>query len=128
MRACIVLLLSLAALSCHSDGFLGPGDRILGKWGGPGIGMLASPTEVTVSFGCSGVYIDGPVSVRSDGSFSAQGVHGGWWSPQVEVSVEGRVLPANFIELRLGPPLSVTRVLQRHVEPDFGDLVCLASG
>lgn len=128
MRTFIVAFLSLAALSCHSDGFLGPGDAILGKWGGAGVGMLASPTEVTVSFACSGVYIDRPVKVRSDGSFSAQGVHGGWWVPRVSVSVEGRVLPANIIELRLGPPLSTSHVLLRNVEPDFGGLVCLASG
>ncbi len=128
MRVRTLALLSLAALSCHSDGVLGPGDAILGEWGGAGVGLRATPTEVAVSFACSGVYIDRPVIVRSDGSFSAQGVHGGWWVPQESVSVEGRVLPANIIELRLGPPLSTSHVLQRNVEPDFGGLVCLAGG
>jgi len=75
MYSFIVLLLGL--LSCVNDvktNAIVP-DQLLGKWGGAHIGMEATKDGIILEFDCAVGEITDRFSLKSDNSFSANGIY-----------------------------------------------------
>ena len=66
-----ILLLALAG--CAS---IPPADvPLIGRWGGPHIGLELTSDGGTLDYDCAAGRIEGPVLPRGDGTFEAQGKH-----------------------------------------------------
>lgn len=71
--------LALAALlACDgaaSEPGPGPGDLVLGTWGGTDAGLIATDTSAHLHIGCTLGNVDGPITLDADGAFDVAALY-----------------------------------------------------
>ncbi len=71
-----LLCLSAAAAALAACASVPPaGVPLTGQWGGTHVGLTLTATGGTLEYDCAAGTIAGPLTVRADGSFEAQGSH-----------------------------------------------------
>lgn len=67
------------------------GVPIVGEWGGPHVGLSLTPAGGSLDYDCAAGTIEGPLIIRSGGTFVGEGVHTpGWGGPEIA----GQVRPS----------------------------------
>jgi hypothetical protein len=56
-------------LGCQSESVLGPGDVIVGRWGGLGVEIQGSRAGLAVTLSCDRTATAGPVRINADKTF-----------------------------------------------------------
>jgi len=128
MGRVFLALLGLAATlpGCSTDP---NADILLGKWGGRGLGISASPASVTVNLPCRnrGTLLEA-VPLGPDGNFAFETTVRDFYG-SYEVYVSGRVT-GRFLEVGISNgfsrPPDEPHLLVSGVDPDFSGYVCLA--
>ena len=121
-----MLALSATLSGCSTDP---NADILLGKWGGRGLGISASPARVTVSLPCRnrGNLLEA-VPLGPDGNFAFEITVRDFYG-SYDVDVSGRVT-GRFLEVAISHdfsrPPAEPHLLVSGVDPDFSGYVCLA--
>jgi hypothetical protein len=68
----LLIVISILLLSCKKDETLGPQSPFTGNWGGTGISIIASDSQVTLEFDCAVGMISKKVML-TNGQFSEKG-------------------------------------------------------
>ena len=77
------ILLPALLAACAAMPFASP--PVTGEWGGAHVGLVLTQSGGTLDYDCAAGTISGPLQFRSDGTFSAEGVHTpGWGGPEIE--------------------------------------------
>ncbi len=64
---------------------------VTGEWGGQHVGVRLTPTGGTLEYDCAAGTMMGPLIMKRDGTFIAEGAHTpGWGGPEIQ----GQVLPS----------------------------------
>jgi len=82
---------ALLCIGCTTTPLL-PSGVVLGKFGGPGVGLEAGPTSTRFQFSCWFIEYNRPLVLRPEGTFdlAATSVPGGSGRPPVLVSIAGQ--------------------------------------
>jgi hypothetical protein len=91
------------------------GAPLSGPWGGSHVGLMLTATEGQLEYDCAAGTIAGPLAVRADGSFEAQGTHTpGSGGPEIEGQAR-RVYSARYTGTVRGDWMTLAAQLENGV-------------
>ena len=97
--------IGILLLGCKADSFIGPGDLLLGRWGGLGVEIQGSRAGIDVTLSCDRTASAGPVRIGADKAFAGTVALRAGASPPALTPFSGRVVSDHSVYVEFGDPV-----------------------
>lgn len=99
------LVLAIAVQGCSAESVLGPGDLLVGKWGGLGVELLGTSDGIVVTLSCGRTASTGPVRIGADKTFGGTVELRTGSSAPTTTPFSGRIVSDHSLYIEFGVPV-----------------------